>query len=156
MTLTLRPPRRTRAPADRRAPPRRLRLSDPDPAGASSLSRKQLARLGALLLMATGLLFCHGCHGDEDDELSLFFPRLQNERRERSDLRPLPPALPATQWASGWGTSIGAGLAISPMGSAALGLRGSVLNRSRAICRCRRCISSPLGSSNSPTVTMLL
>jgi hypothetical protein len=90
-------------------------------------------RLGALLLIATGLLFCHGCHGDEDNELSILFPRLQNERRERSELRPLPSERPAAQRASGRGTSIGAGLAISPIGSGALGLFRSALKRSRAI-----------------------
>jgi hypothetical protein len=74
-------------------------------AGAAGWS----ARLGALLLLATGLIFCHGCHGDEDNELSIFFPRLQNEQRERGEPRPLPSQRSSTQRASGRGTSIGAG-----------------------------------------------
>jgi hypothetical protein len=128
MTLTLRPPRHTRPRPAHRAPPppSRLRLSDP------ALSCKRLARLGALLLIATGLLFCHGCHGDEDNELSIF-PSLHNEKRERGSPRSLPSGPSSTQRASGRGTSIGAGWAISPMGSGAFGLRGSALKRSLAI-----------------------
>jgi hypothetical protein len=69
----------------------------------------RLLRLGALLLTATALIFCHGCHGDEDNELSLFVPRLQNERRERGELRSLRSEQSPPQRASGRGTSIGAG-----------------------------------------------
>jgi hypothetical protein len=110
MTSTLQLPRF-------KAPPRRhpfsrepeASASEDDALASGSRLNARFARLGALLLLATGLIFCHGCHGDEDNELSIFFPRLQNEKRERGEPRPLPSQHSSTQRASGRGTSIGAG-----------------------------------------------
>jgi hypothetical protein len=35
------------------------------------------------LLLATALLFCHGCHGDTDDELGLFWHRQAATQQEQ-------------------------------------------------------------------------
>jgi hypothetical protein len=55
-------PVRRRCPDETVAPPRRRRLRV------------------ALALLAGYLLFCHGCHGDEDNEL---FARLRHQAAER-------------------------------------------------------------------------
>ena len=33
----------------------------------------------AAALLAGYLLFCHGCHGDEDNELSVFVPKVRRQ-----------------------------------------------------------------------------
>jgi len=40
------------------------------------------------LLMATSLIFCHGCHGDEDNELGLHFFRRSTPKHEQRDRPP--------------------------------------------------------------------
>jgi hypothetical protein len=84
MTLTSPRHPRTWLPIHSRLAPRR------GPSGPGREPASRVRGVGrwagvALLLLAGGLVFCHGCHGDEDDELSVFVPKV---RRQVEQARP--------------------------------------------------------------------
>jgi hypothetical protein len=78
MTRTSPPRPRSWLPLPTRLAPR----SRPAPPGREPAPRARgFGRWGgiALLLLAGGLVFCHGCHGDEDNELSVFVPKVRRQ-----------------------------------------------------------------------------
>src|SRR4051812_4355752 len=102
MTLTLTLPPRPRPNArGTRTARRRTRLPPrvrhPAPPAAAPTPVSWARRVVALLLLATGLVFCHGCHDDEDNELSagLWRTRQQPEKVGRQGKAGVFPARPA-------------------------------------------------------------
>jgi hypothetical protein len=68
--------------------PRFRPLPPPD---APEPARRGWWRYGVALALAGYLLFAHGCHGDEDNEL---FARLSGTLRTRTDKSNIPPMEP--------------------------------------------------------------
>jgi hypothetical protein len=80
MTLLLDAP----APRRRRPLPRPV-TQPPEPEGPQPSARHRWARL---LLLATCLLFCHPCHGDEDDEPGIHLPARREPRQQQQTVSP--------------------------------------------------------------------